>query len=265
MVNRQTLSDQVFEAIREAILGGAFAPGQRLSEPELAKWLNVSLTPVREALNPLAATGLVVRGGRQGTYVRTLGIRDVENLLAVRESLEVLAIRQGVPRFTESDDDHLKALLHAQARATDEVVARPRSVVPQLAELNESFHQRILDRAANEWLTSMLASIQDLLIFARARLRKEATLERRRESLEEHRRILESIRRRDVDAASDRMREHIANLKAYITPLVPSGAAESRAGVDAAPFGDADPDLSGAKRPSRSKGGEAGRNRNDLA
>src|SRR5690606_29771997 len=104
-VNRQTLRDQVLRILREEILGGVFAPGERLSEPELAKRLDVSLTPVREALGDLAASGLVVRNGRQGTHVRKVGVKDAVNLLAVRRALEVLAVRQAVKHLTPADDE----------------------------------------------------------------------------------------------------------------------------------------------------------------
>ena len=79
-VTRQTLREQVLRILREEILTGVFEPGERLSEPELAKRLDVSLTPVREALGDLAASGLVVRNGRQGTHVRRIGVRDAVNL-----------------------------------------------------------------------------------------------------------------------------------------------------------------------------------------
>lgn len=236
-VNKQTLRDQVTHILRESILSGEFEPGQRLSEPELAKRLNVSLTPVREALGSLAATGLVVRSGRQGTHVRSLRSRDVENLIAVREALEVLAVRQSIPHLTPEDDARLQRILDDQAKATELAATNPTRAVPQLAQLNEDFHQLILQRTGNEWLVAMLASIQELLVFARARLRMNATLERRVQSLEEHRHIAAGLARRDPEAAVRRMSEHLDHLKQHVLALAPPAA-----GADQ---GSAHPDASG--------------------
>lgn len=218
-VTRQTLGDQVTRVLREAILLGEFKPGERLSEPELAGRLDVSLTPVREALSTLAAAGLVVRGGRRGTHVRRLTARDIDNLLSVREALEVLAVRQSVPRFTAREHELFNQILEEQAAATERVREEPGEVVPQLAELNERFHQLFLDYADNAWLVSMITSIQDVVVFARTRLRLVATPERRQESLAEHRRIVRAVVERDADAAARHMSDHVQRLKEHVLSL----------------------------------------------
>ncbi|MEX2534784.1 MAG: GntR family transcriptional regulator [Trueperaceae bacterium] len=221
MVEKRTLGDQVAQILREGILTGEFEPGQRLSEPDLANRLNVSLTPVREALGTLAATGLIVRNGRQGTHVRKLDVEDIENLLAVRETLEVLAVRQSIPNLTEEDDGHMQYLVAEQTKATERVKVDLHSALPRLSALNDEFHELILARTRNEWLINMLASIQDLLVFSRSRLRFNATLERRQASLAEHRGIAQALVRRDSDGAARRMSEHVRHLKEHVIALVP--------------------------------------------
>jgi DNA-binding GntR family transcriptional regulator len=220
-LDKRSLRDQVVGLIREGILTGVYEPGQRLSEPELARNLNVSLTPVREALGVLAGSGLVVRSGRRGTRVRELSSADIENLLAVREALEVLAVRQAVPHLTPEDDTRFNELLKEQQRATELALNEPSSALPLLVHVNEAFHALIVERTRNQWLESMLASIQDLLGFARARLRARATLDRRQQSLAEHRRIAIALRRRDGDAAVLAMRSHITRLKLDLIALAP--------------------------------------------
>lgn len=215
-LDKRSLRDQVVGVLRQEILAGAYRPGQRLSEPELARRLNVSLTPVREALGVLAGSGLVTRSGRQGTHVRQLHATDIENLLAVREVLEVLAVRQAMQNLTPEDAKRLGAILEAQERATELVRDDPTSALPLLIEANDDFHALILQRSRNEWLSEMLASIQDLLGFARARLRAHAPLERRRQSLAEHRRIAEALLARDGDAAASAMSDHIQQLKRHL-------------------------------------------------
>lgn len=222
-VNRQTLRDQVADLLREAILTGAYEPGQRLSEPEVAKKLDVSLTPVREALGSLAATGLVVRNGRQGTHVRVLGVNDIRNLFAVRETLECLAVRQAAGNLRPEDFTRFEAILERQAEANELVVTARARATRRLAELNDDFHGLILERSGNEWLEGMLASISDLLVFARVRLRETAPMERRVQSLDEHRRIAEALRDGDPETAANVMAEHLKHLEQHVIARMTGG------------------------------------------
>lgn len=243
-LSKETLGEQVTRVLREAILFGEFAPGERLSEPDLAKRFDVSLTPVREALGTLAGTGLVVRGGRRGTHVRRLDVSDVENLVSVREALDVLAVRQAVDRFTDDDFARFARILDDQERETQRAGEGAADAIQKLASLNDEFHRLILHRSQNPWLSTMLESIDDLLVFARARLRLQANLERRRESLEEHRRIVQAIADSDPDAAAARMSEHVRNLKLHVLSLahgIPEG-------------GSTDPDTDPADDPSNEPG-----------
>jgi len=219
-VTRQTLREQVLRILRDEILNGTFQPGERLSEPELAKRLDVSLTPVREALGDLAASGLVVRNGRQGTHVRRLGKQDVVNLLAVRRSLGMLAVRQAVPELTAADDALIERLVTEQIAATELTTTDHDAATHALRRLNEEFHQLILLRTSNQWLIDIFASIQDLLLFVRTELAKRASVEHRRQSLDEHRRIAEALLARDADSAATAMGEHVDRLEYRIVALL---------------------------------------------
>lgn len=215
-LNRQTLRDQVVDLLRDAILTGVYKPGQRLSEPEVAKQFDVSLTPIREALNSLAATGLVVRNGRQGTHVRDLGLDDVRNLFALRESLECLAVKQATDHLTSQDHARIDAVLGRQAEANELLRTSRARATKRLAQLNDDFHGLILQRANNEWVEAMLGSIGDLLVFARVRLRETAPWERRVQSLDEHRRIAAALRSRDAELAARIMSDHLRHLEEHV-------------------------------------------------
>lgn len=153
--------------------------------------------------------------------MRKLWATDLDNLLSVREALEVLAVRQAVPNLTDDDNARLLRLLDAQSQATALAKTNPSQARDRLSILNEEFHQLILVRTKNEWLIMLLSSIQDLLVFARARLRMNASLQRRQESLEEHRRITEALVRRDTEAAVRHMSEHLLHLKEHVVALAP--------------------------------------------
>src|SRR5690606_17497361 len=155
-----------------------------------------------------AASGLVVRNGRQGTHVRRLGKQDVVNLLAVRRSLGMLAVRQAVPELTAADDALIERLVTEQIAATELTPTDHDAATHALRRLNEEFHQLILLRTSNQWLIDIFASIQDLLLFVRTELAKRASVEHRRQSLDEHRRIAEALLARDADSAATAMGEH---------------------------------------------------------
>src|SRR5438093_12342821 len=90
-VRRGTLKEQLLDSLRRAIASGAFPPGQRLVEGDLATQLGVSRAPIREAIGHLLQEGLVeVRGGR-GIFVRSLTARDAREIYTLRAALETLA------------------------------------------------------------------------------------------------------------------------------------------------------------------------------
>lgn len=90
----------VLPVLREAIVEGELAPGERLSEAEIARRLGVSRTPVREALGALEREGLVTTVPRLGAFVRTITEADVDEIYVVREALDVLATELVVKRVT---------------------------------------------------------------------------------------------------------------------------------------------------------------------
>jgi DNA-binding GntR family transcriptional regulator len=103
MVNASSdsLSDGVVvPALREAIVEGVLAPGSRLSEVQVAKQLNVSRTPMREAFAQLEREGLVTVVGRVGAFVRSVTLRDVTEIYTVRTALECLAVQLCVTNIT---------------------------------------------------------------------------------------------------------------------------------------------------------------------
>ncbi|WP_315097768.1 GntR family transcriptional regulator [uncultured Cellulomonas sp.] len=102
-VDRTLLRDDVYRRLRDAIVDGTFAPGEQLKDLELATWLGVSRTPVREALMRLAHGGLVVTLPGRSTTVSTLDMRAVWDARDVVAAMHELAVREAVPAMTEAD------------------------------------------------------------------------------------------------------------------------------------------------------------------
>jgi DNA-binding GntR family transcriptional regulator len=102
-VDRSLLRDDVFGRLRDAIVDGTFAPGEQLRDGDLATWLGVSRTPVREALLRLAQGGLVVSHPGRSTIVSPLDLTQVRDARGVVAAMHELAVRESVPNLTEGD------------------------------------------------------------------------------------------------------------------------------------------------------------------
>lgn len=112
-IDRTLLRDDVFRRLRDAITDGTLAPGEQLKDLELAGWLGVSRTPVREALLRLADAGLVEAKPGRSTTVSTLDVRAEREARDVVAAMHELAVREAVDRLTRND---LKAMRDANRR-----------------------------------------------------------------------------------------------------------------------------------------------------
>lgn len=112
-VERSLLRDDVFTRLRDAIVDGTFAPGEQLRDVELADWLGVSRTPVREALLRIGEAGLVVARPGRSTVVSAVDAAAVRDARDVVAALHGLAVREAVARLTKGD---LKRMREANRR-----------------------------------------------------------------------------------------------------------------------------------------------------
>jgi DNA-binding GntR family transcriptional regulator len=112
-LDRSLLRDDVYRRLRDAIVDGTFAPGEQLKDQELAAWLGVSRTPVREALLRLAHSGLVLAQPGRSTIVSTLDAREIRDARDVVAAMHEVAVREAVPVLGEAD---LSAMQHANGR-----------------------------------------------------------------------------------------------------------------------------------------------------
>jgi DNA-binding GntR family transcriptional regulator len=118
-VDRSLLRDDVYRRLRDAIVDGTFLPGEQLKDGELAEWLGVSRTPVREALLRLGASGLVVSLPGRSTRVSTIdapAVRDARDVIA---AMHELAVRQTTGRLREDDIERMRDANRRFAEAVD--------------------------------------------------------------------------------------------------------------------------------------------------
>jgi DNA-binding GntR family transcriptional regulator len=200
--------DTVHERLREAILSRQFASGQRLDVDGIAQQLGVSVTPVRSAIELLAAEGLVDVQPRSGTFVATLSAADVEETMDIRCALECLAAEKAAARLTDVDI--------AQARRLLKRLARPIRTDKDLREhenANLQLHNLIIGAADNRRLTQLYMTLNSHLTMARLHGRAADWRDRLKQEQSEHEEIVAAMERRDPKALADRMRQHILRAK----------------------------------------------------
>jgi DNA-binding GntR family transcriptional regulator len=189
------------EIIRQAILDGRLAPGDRLKENELAERLGISRTPVREALLVLQAEGLVEASPNRGATVRTYRAEDLEDMYGLRALLEGHAAHQAATRITGEQ----LARLRASCERFDAL--RTQDDVAGLTQENNAFHATILEAAGSERLADMVRKVVELPLVYRSFIWYSP--DQKLISLHYHRQITAALEARDAERAELIMKEHV--------------------------------------------------------
>ncbi|GAA0941709.1 GntR family transcriptional regulator [Actinocorallia libanotica] len=195
-------ADTAYETVRQMILDGSAAPGDRLGESELAETLGLSRTPVREALQRLAADGLVEVLPHRGARVVAWTDTDLTEIFELRTLLEPYAAARAAR--VGLDAAALTALRDLCA-ATEE--AADRKDMAEVARLNSRFHAALIDASGNSRLPGMLTSVMHApLILGTFHRYDPATMAR---SMGHHREVVDAITARDPEWAASVMRSHL--------------------------------------------------------
>lgn len=197
------LRDVVFNTLRQAILKGELAPGERLMEIQLAEKLGVSRTPIREAIRKLELEGLVLMIPRKGAEVAKISEKSLRDVLEVRRSLEELAIELACQRMSEEELVDLEQAQRAFRQAISQGMAM------SIAETDEHYHDIIYQGTCNDKLVQMLNNLREQMY--RYRLEYIKDEDKRQVLLVEHEHILAALKGRNIAEAKTAMREHIDN------------------------------------------------------
>ena len=198
----KTLSDVVRSHIQEGILSGSLFPGQRLKEKDLAAELNISRSPIREALKVLADDGLIVVTPWKGLSIAKLDRLQMLEIFVYREVLEEMAVEMACATISHERLEKLEELVGDHLFADDVTLS-------DLARNNQEFHRNIYEASENEYLLASVGALRALLALLPAEnFRKPG---RTRTIVDEHRQIVKSLRDRDPEAAKSAVREHIRN------------------------------------------------------
>ena len=197
------LRDVVFNTLREAILKGELKPGERLMELQLAAKLGVSRTPIREAIRMLEQEGLAVTMPRKGAEVAKMTLKDMEDVLEIREALDELAVKIACDKISEKE---LQKLLEVKDQFENSTKTGD---VKMIAEMDVKFHDVIFESTGNPKLVTLLNNLREQMYRYRLEYIKDA--EKRQILLVEHESILRAIRSRHVAEAKEAVRAHIDN------------------------------------------------------
>ncbi len=154
---RSLLRDDAYRAIRDAIVGGTLAPGERLNDSDLVEWLGVSRTPVREALARLEQAGLVQTKPGRYTMVSPLDVRAARNAQSVTAAMHELAVREALPNLSTAE---IEAMREANARFAD---ALRRNDVEAATAADDDFHGVLVTASANQALRDVLEQFTPVL------------------------------------------------------------------------------------------------------
>jgi DNA-binding GntR family transcriptional regulator len=203
-----SLAAGAYDRLREAIIRGDLRPNSRLVETELAGWLNVSRTPLREALARLASDGLV-ESRRRGWIVREHTAQEVREIHEVRAALEGMAALLACQRASDGQIQEIVDFHHHQNRTKLEMPASD-----YLVEYNDAFHDAVVVASGNERLRHFIRRNREFFFSYRiARLYSE---EEARASLKGHDEVVEALTARDGERAERAMRQHILEARDVI-------------------------------------------------
>jgi len=195
-------ADKVFDVIRQAIITGELYPNQRLVESEIARKLEISRTPVRDALNRLKIQGYVSQLPRRGWIVVPHSKRHIRNLFEVRDALESMAVRLACQRVTQEQLDRA-AQYHEQSK---EVLHG--QDVARLVELNIAFHMELYEGCDNEQLLSLIKTFMDSFLYTRL-VRVFTAKDWQRNVITQHGCILQAVEQRNPRRAEKAIHEHM--------------------------------------------------------
>lgn len=208
------LSDQAYRLIKHKIATLELPPASLVNEQALTRELGIGRTPVRDALRRLEVENLVTIVPRRGTFVTDVSITDLQALVEVRIELEGLAARLTARR---ADLEQLREMEQLFDRFDSLVAAGGNDA---LMDRDKRFHHLVYQAADNPFLEDTLGQFYTLSLrlwyLALDRLHHAAM----REATKEHLTIIDAFKRRDADAAEDRMRQHVRSFHDHIRAVL---------------------------------------------
>jgi DNA-binding GntR family transcriptional regulator len=206
-----SLHDDVATGLRDRIFAGELGPGAFLDELKLAQEMNISRTPLREALKVLTKEGLVRHEPRRGCFVAEVTEKDLDEIFPVLALLEGRCAYEAARNASDADIEaldvlHARLARHAKARRINEYY-----------EANFAIHEAIIRLADNRWLVQVIGDLRKIVKLAR--LQQLHAPGRLDQSLSEHLAVFAALKARDAEGADAAMRTHLTRQRGALREL----------------------------------------------
>jgi GntR family transcriptional regulator, carbon starvation induced regulator len=203
-----TLASVVYEQLRADLLRGTLAPGEKLRMESLRQRYGVGASPLREALNRLAAEGLVMQIDQRGFRVAPVSIEDLRELTKARLWVTGLALRESIAHGDAAWEERIVLAFHRMMRAVGRSPDGTAVIGAAGEKLHAAFHAALIDACGSRWITDFAA-----MLFDCARRYQHLSTQWKhqpRDIAAEHRTIMDAVLARDAELAVKLHDAHIA-------------------------------------------------------
>ncbi|HLQ98310.1 MAG TPA: GntR family transcriptional regulator [Candidatus Dormibacteraeota bacterium] len=206
-------SDYAYTNIKESIITGELKPDEPIVEKQLAQVLEISRTPLREALHRLELEELVVRQMNGRLKVASISVQEVKEIFTVRGKLEGLVVANATENAMAKDIDHLKTIVEMIKKSFEE------GKIEEILYYGSEFHLSIYELSKNKTAVNILYQLNDH-IYRYRRMIPNHDINRFEKSIAEHEQIIKSMSENDIESAQTAMEQHIeASMKIAISSI----------------------------------------------
>jgi DNA-binding GntR family transcriptional regulator len=201
-ISKDSRKEQAYDYLYNAIIKHQMRPGTSIIEQEVSNVLGISRTPIRESLNRLESEGLVRHIKGRGTFVTEVTLQDVEEILELREIMEIRALHNAWSRISDKElEEQEQILMRLDVNSSED----------QFYDSDRKLHELIVLYSGNQRLVIFLKTINTQI----ERLRQIALYSpgREEESRKEHLAIIRCLKQRNYHEAENQLRNHIQNVK----------------------------------------------------
>ena len=198
----QTLRERIYLHLREAITKNMLLPGERITEKKIAEELNVSITPVREALLQLNVEGFVEIKAHRNAVVKQISLTEIAELYEIQGLLEGFAARQASSNLTDQDLAKIKKLTEKMEKYFKS------NNVEKFYESNKEIHEIFLKKSNNHSIYELVSNLNLRKKLFRYRVTFLAKKDVMKNALDDHKKILNAFLARDADTIEKLVREH---------------------------------------------------------
>jgi len=208
VTNPYSLRGRVFNKIREDILKGRYRHNESLKETKISKELGVSRTPVREAIRQLELEGLIKIIPNKGAVVSGINSKDIQDIYAIRSLIEGLSAKWACQNITDSDIEELEEIIYLSEFHLS------KGHIEQIYILDNKFHEMLYNLSNSKILKHVLSDFHHYV--QRVRLGSLSATDRAKQSIQEHKDILQAIKEKDAEKVEALTNKHVRNTIANV-------------------------------------------------